>query len=101
MPLQNEKVLRVAWAYSPEDVELEVSKAFTDLPTALALLVSEDTLRAFIMRKTDLKNPASTFEKAKAGKQLFGRPMGLEPKAGNAFIITDLQTCIVVRYEPA
>lgn len=100
MALQNEKILRTVHARTPEDVELMVSEAFTDLPEALALLVSEDTLRSFIMRKTELKNPASTFEKAKLGKQLFGRPMGIEPKAGNAFIVTDLQNCVVVRYEP-
>lgn len=102
MPLQNEKVLRVAWAHTPDEVDLELSKAYTDLPSALALLVSEETLRRYVMARTDLKNNAQTFEvlKAASPRRLHGRPMGFEPKAGNAFIITDLQTCIVVRYEP-
>jgi hypothetical protein len=100
MALQNEKIVRTVSAGSPGDLELKVSEAFTDLPGAMAILVSEDTLKSFIMGKKDLKNPASTFEKAKAGKQLFGRPMGIEKRAGNAFIVTDLENCIVVRYEP-
>ena len=99
--LQNEKVLKTGHASTPDDLELMVSEAFTALPTALVILVSEGTLQRFIMGKTDLKNPAGTLEKAKALKQLFGRPMGLEEKAGNAFIITDLDSCIVVRYDPA
>ncbi len=99
--LQNEKILKTGHASNPEDLELMVSEAFTALPSALIILVSEGTLQRYIMAKTDLKDPAGTFEKAKMLKRLFGRPLGIEPKVNNAFVVTDLESCIVVRYDPA
>lgn len=100
MPIGHEEVLKSYTAHTAQQVVDLLSQALSELPDALVILSSEDTVQRFLQAYTELKNPAQTFERVKSEHKLMGKPFAFEEDARGCFIVTSLTQCIRVRYAP-